>query len=134
MSVMSKSNLLNNGVNEARASSKSLSPCKCPMGDQSTPGRHPTTAVRTRRKWSQQDNKSVIECFYRSNPKKAGYGKRMYALWIEMGMFNVTEQRQMDQKNQILKKQWLTEIELEEIERAVDDVKLHGKIRVRVVY
>lgn len=49
----------------------------------------------------------------------------MRTLWTERGLLNETEQRLMDQKNQILKKQCLTELELEKIERAVDDA-VHG--------
>ena len=34
-----------------------------------------------------------------------------------MRMFNVTEQRLVDEKNNILKRQWLSVLELEEIKR-----------------
>ena len=34
-----------------------------------------------------------------------------------MRMFNVTEQRLVDEKNNILKRQWLSVLELEEIQR-----------------
>ena len=36
-------------------------------------------------------------------------------------MFNITEQRLMDQQSQIRKKQWLTELEFEEIQRRIED-------------
>ena len=42
-------------------------------------------------------------------------------------MFNITEQRLIDQKNQIVKKQWLSSLELEEIQRNVDDAA-YGEI------
>ena len=32
-----------------------------------------------------------------------------------MGMFQITEQRLLDQKAQIMKKKWLTDLELEEL-------------------
>ena len=38
--------------------------------------------------------------------------KRMNTIWNEMGMFNVTEQRLVDQKNNILKRNWLSNLEL----------------------
>ena len=41
----------------------------------------------------------------------------MHAIWRDKGMFNITEQRLMDQQNQIGKKQWFTKLELEEIQR-----------------
>ena len=38
--------------------------------------------------------------------------KRMNTIWNEMGMFNVTEQRLVDQKNNVLKRNWLSNLEL----------------------
>ena len=46
----------------------------------------------------------------------------MHAIWNEMGMFNVTEQRLVDQKNSILKRKWLSNFELEEIKRNIEDI------------
>ena len=45
----------------------------------------------------------------------------MYATWTDKAMFNTTEQRLMDQQSQIRKKQWLTNLELEEIQRIIED-------------
>ena len=42
-------------------------------------------------------------------------------------MFNITEQRLMDQQSQIRKKQWLIKLELEEIQRRVED-EPHGHV------
>ena len=39
-----------------------------------------------------------------------------------MGMFNVTEQRLVDQENNILKRKWLSDLELEEIQRNIEDI------------
>ena len=36
-----------------------------------------------------------------------------------MGMFNVTEKRLVDQKNIILDRKWLSNLELEEIQRNI---------------
>ena len=46
----------------------------------------------------------------------------MHAIWNELGMFNVTEQRLVDQKNSILKRKWLSDLELEEIQRNIKDI------------
>ena len=61
--------------------------------------------------------------FLRSNPKVIGYRKRMHNLWKDMGMFQITEQRLLDQKAQIMKKKWLTDLELEEIKRLIEDAE-----------
>ena len=127
MSEMSNSNIEDNGVNEIGTNSEGLSPGRCTMAQQHGPGRHPATARRTRRKWSHEENRVVMECFYKSNPKEIGYRKRMHNLWSEEGMFVITEQRLVDQKSQIIKKKWLSELELEAIKRSIDDAE-YGQV------
>ena len=39
-----------------------------------------------------------------------------------MGMLNVTVQWLVDQKNNILERKWLSDLELEEIQRNIDDI------------
>lgn len=54
-------------------------------GERPSSGRHRTTAGRMRRKWTQQENRAVMECFYLSDPKR-GYRKRMHMLWKDREM------------------------------------------------
>ena len=54
-----------------------------------------------------------------SEPKIRGYRKRMLSLWLQKGMFWVSEQRLVDQANTILRNSWMTELEIEELERKV---------------
>ena len=51
----------------------------------------------------------------------------MHAIWRDKGMFNITEQRLMDQQSLLRKKQWLTKLELEEIKRKIED-KPYGHV------
>ena len=51
-----------------------------------------------------------------SEPKIRGYRK---SLWLQKGMFWVSEQRLADQANTIRRKSWMTELEIEELERKV---------------
>ena len=60
---------------------------------------------KTRKKWTQEENRVVMECYYRTKPKFNGCRQRMHAIWKHEGMFNITEQRLVDQQNQIRKKQ-----------------------------
>ena len=115
--IMSNKSKPNNNMNEAGASSEGLLPSRCPIGEQDGPGRHQTTADRrtTRRKWSQEENRVVMHCYYISMYGRNGYRKRMHVIWNEMRMFTVTEQRLVDQKNNILKRKWPSDLELEEI-------------------
>ena len=59
--------------------------------------------------------------------KNNGYRQGMHAIWRDKGMFSITEQRLMDQQSQIRKKQWLTNLELEEIQRRTED-EPHGHV------
>ena len=55
-----------------------------------------------------------MESHLLSEPKIRGYRKRMLILWLQKGMFLVSEQRLADQANTI---RWTTELEIEEVER-----------------
>ena len=54
-----------------------------------------------------------------SQPKIRGYRKRMLSLWLQKGMFWLSEQRLVDQANTIRRNSWMTELEIEELERKV---------------
>jgi len=125
--------IANNGVNETGTKGEGLSPGRCLMAQQHEPGRHQATARRIRRKWSQEDNRIVMECYYRSEPGRIGYRKRMHNIWTSKDMFPVTEQRLIDQKSQIIKKQWLSNLELEEIKQSIEDA-VYGQIEQEVEY
>ena len=86
ISVMSNNGLSNNGVNEGGTTCEALSPGRCPTAQQ----RQPATARRIRKKWSYEENRIVMECFFRSNPKVFGYRKRMHDLWKDLGMFQIS--------------------------------------------
>ena len=64
-----------------------------------------------------------MQCYYRKEYEGNGYRKRMHATWNEMRMFNVTGQRLVDQKNNILKRKWLSDLELEEIQKNIEDTE-----------
>ena len=61
-----------------------------------------------------------MECYLLSEPKIRGYRKRMLSLWLQKGMFWVSEQRLVDQANTIRRNSWMTESEIEELERKVN--------------
>ena len=60
-----------------------------------------------------------MECYLLSEPKIRGYRKRMLSLWQQKGIFWVSEQRLVDQANTIRRNSWMTELEIEELERKV---------------
>ena len=52
-----------------------------------------------------------------SKPKIRGYRKGMLSLWLQKGMFWVSEQRLVDQANAIRRNSWMTELEIEELRK-----------------
>ena len=65
-----------------------------------------------------------MECYLLSEPKIA---EHMLSLWLQKGMFWVSEQRLVDQANTIRRNSWMNELEIEELER-----KVTGSDRVTV--
>ena len=60
-----------------------------------------------------------MECYLLSEPKIRGYRKRMLSLWLQKGMFWVSEKRLVDQANTICRNSCMTELEIKEPERKV---------------
>ena len=58
-----------------------------------------------------------MECYLLSEPKVRGYRKRMLSLWLNKGMFWVSEQRLVDQANTICRNSWMADLEIEELEK-----------------
>ena len=70
-----------------------------------------------------------MECYLLCDHKIRGYIKRMLSLWLQKGMFWVSEQRLVDQTNTIRRVSWMTELDIEELERKVtgsDSVIVEG--------
>ena len=62
-----------------------------------------------------------MECYLLSEPKVRGYRKRILSLWLNKGMFWVSEQRLVDQANTIRRNIWMTVLEIEELERNLSE-------------
>ena len=60
-----------------------------------------------------------MECYVLSEPKIRGYRKHMLSLRLQKGIFWVSEQRLVDEANTIRRNSWMTEFEIEELERKV---------------
>ena len=80
---------------------------------------HANPVISKRRKWTSLENNIVMECSLLSEPKITGYRKFMLSLWLQKGMFWLSEQRLVDQANAVDRNSWMTELEIEELERKV---------------
>ena len=60
-----------------------------------------------------------MRCFYQSDPTSRGYKKSLIAIWREIGTFEITQQRPVDQARVMSTDEWLNEVELEEIRRNI---------------
>ena len=115
---MSSNEIQTNDVNGSQLAEQGPSSGRCSR--QGNIGRHHANPVISkRRKWTSQKNNIVMECYLSSEPKIRGYRKRMLSLWQQKGMFWVSEQRLVDQANTIRRNSWMTELEIEELERKV---------------
>ena len=95
---MSSNEIETNDVNGSRLTEQESSSSRCSR--HGNIGRHHANPVISmRRKWISQENRIVMECYLLSEPKIRGYRKRMLSLWLQKGMFWVSEQRSVDQAN-----------------------------------
>ena len=58
-----------------------------------------------------------MECYLLGELKVRGYRNCMLSLWLSKGMFWVSEERLVNQANTIRRNSWITELEIEELER-----------------
>ena len=115
---MSSNKIETNDVNESWLAEQGPSSSTCSrQGNISR--HHANPAISKRRKSTSQENKIVMECYLSSEPKIRGYRKRVLGLWLQKGMFWVSEQRLVDLANTISRNSWLTELEIEELEKKV---------------
>ena len=113
-----------NGVKGAYSPSEGSSPGRYPMAKQHGPGRQSATAESTkpkgRRKWTLEENKEVMFCYYKSKPKdKSGYLKRFYNIWQERNTNPaITGQNLADRVRYLTKstKPMFSKMQLQEIE------------------
>ena len=107
-----------NKVNGSRIAERGPSSGRCSRQG-NIGGHHVNPVISKRRKWTSQENKIVMECYLLSDPKIRGHRKHMLNLWLQKGMFGVSEQRLADQANTICRNSWMTELDIEELERKV---------------
>ena len=113
---MSSNEIATNDVNESWLTEQGPLSSRCSR--QGNIGcHHANLVISKRRKWTSQENKIVMECYLLSEPKIGGYRKHMLSLWLQKGMFWVSEQRLVDQANAIRRNSWMTDVEIEELER-----------------
>ena len=113
-----------NGVNETGTlQGESVATGRHGVPDLAAAGRHQATGrTNQRMKWEKEVNKIVSECWIKSEPSKRKYRQRMKKMWDEIGVFPVTEQRLADQASQIPVNKWLTDTEIEEIDRRCREI------------
>ena len=68
-----------------------------------------------RRKWTREDNKLALYCYFRSNSKKRGYRKRMIEILTEFARFKIANQRLAEKVRTITNNGWFSDLEILEI-------------------
>ena len=115
---MSSNEIETNDVNGSRLAEQGPSSGRCSR-QRNIGCPHANPVISKRRKWTSQENKVVMECYLLSETKIRGDRKHMLSLWLQKGMFWVSEQRLVDQANTICRNSWMTKLEIEELERSV---------------
>ena len=112
---MSSNEIQTNDVNGSRLAEQGPSSGRCSR--QGNIGRHHANPVISKRKkWTSQENKIVMECYLLSETKIRGDRKHMLSLWLQKGMFWVSEQTLIYLANTIRSNSWMTGLEIEELE------------------
>ena len=115
---MSSNEIETNNVNGCGLAEQGPSSSKCYR--QENIGRpHANPVISKKRKWTSRENKTVIKCYVLSEPKIRRYRKHMPSLWLQKGIFWISEQRLVDQANTIHRNSCMAELQIEELERKV---------------
>uniref|UniRef100_A0A803T202 Reverse transcriptase domain-containing protein n=1 Tax=Anolis carolinensis TaxID=28377 RepID=A0A803T202_ANOCA len=79
---------------------------------------NPNEQSQKRQKYTMPENRTIMKCYYKSEPQRRGYQKRMYQLWKqEYPDSQITEPRLADQRRFIIRNKVFSEVELEEIQK-----------------
>ena len=78
------------------------------------------SASASRTNWTKGLNKIVMKCYLKSNPKVRGYRKRKHKIWDERGIFELSEQKLVGQARVTKTNWWISKLELEELNRAIE--------------
>ena len=68
-----------------------------------------------RKKWTKDDNITLMKLYYQSRPSQRGFRKRLHSLWQQQGQPVATEQKLAGQANSVINNHLLTEEELAEL-------------------
>ena len=92
------------------------------MGEQHRPGRHSATASTSssttgkRKKWTIEDNKEIMFCYYKAKPDEFGYRHRLYDIWQNRNKdAKIREQNLADRARHIQRKNYMTKIQLKKL-------------------
>ena len=94
--MYSLSSDMSNGANRTEVIDKGASPSRVAGGQQLAPGHYPATAAKEsgsrkgRRKWSVEENRALMECYFKSISFFRRYRQRRLSLWEEKGMVKMT--------------------------------------------
>ena len=83
---MSSNEIETNDVNESRLAEQGPSSDRCSRHG-NIGHHHVNPVISKRKKWTSQENKIVMECYFLSEPEISMYRKFMLSLWLQKGMF-----------------------------------------------
>ena len=82
---------------------------------------------KPQKKWTVTENKEVMMYYFEAeDPSQRGYRKQMHNIWLSKHPDStISEQRLADQSNVIMRRNLLTSVEIEEIQRELSSQACH---------
>ena len=79
-----------------------------------------------KKKWTVTENKEVIMCYFEADQSQCGHRKRMHNIWLSKHPDStISKQRLADQSNVIMRRNLLTSVKIEEIQRRLSAQACH---------
>ena len=79
-----------------------------------------------KKKWTVTENKEVLMCYFEADPSQRGYRKRMRNIWLSKHPDStIAEERLADQINAVKRRNLLTSVAIEEIQRGLSTQTCH---------
>ena len=115
-----------NDVKGAASPSDGPSSVRNPAGEQRGPDRISATAEppkRKRRKWTVEENKEIMFCYYQSKPSEINYRKRMHEIWQTRNNQPLVTEGNLADRVPLIKNKYLTKVQLKEIKDLAEGKK-----------
>ena len=104
---MKHCNILLEPIAESKDKKKGMKTDKKAVHVERDEERDSEVKMMVRRTWAKEVIKLVMRCFYQNDPTRGRYQKQVIAIWREIGILGITQQRLVGQTRVIRTNEWL---------------------------